>query len=85
MEKSKLIKPAVITAVTVGAAISAPHIAPFLLLPLTSLIGDIFRQEELEKKDSIGKITVNAISGVLTNIASSAIWEAPYRFISQQN
>jgi tetratricopeptide (TPR) repeat protein len=85
MEKTKLIKPAVIAATTIGAAIVAPHIAPFLLFPLTSLIGEIFSQEELQKKDSIGKISVNAISGVLTNLASSAIWEAPDYFKSQQN
>lgn len=85
METSKLVKHAAIATVTVGAAIAAPHLAPFLFFPLRSLLGEIYSQEGSAGGDSVGKLTVQAVSDVLKNIAASALWEAPRSLGTRQN
>ena len=74
MDKTKLTKLATAATITTGMAIALPVVAPFVapfILPLMSGV----LSETIAKE--FGKSSIGAITGILGNLAASAIWESP--------
>lgn len=87
MDKKKLAKNAAITLGFVGLAIAAPYLIPALALASKDYFGEIFSAlfSNKDTQDSLGKISVNVLSGVLTNLASSAAEQIPGALSREHN
>jgi hypothetical protein len=79
MDKKKLAKNTAVALGFVGLAIAAPHLLPALALASKDYFGEIFSSlfSNKDTEDSLGKISVNVLSGVLTNLGSSAVEKIP--------
>lgn len=74
MDKAKLVKYATAAAVTTGMAATLPVIAPFAAPFVVPLMAGVFSDDTVNKLVEKGGDT---IGGIMSNIASSAIWESP--------
>jgi tetratricopeptide (TPR) repeat protein len=74
MDKTKLAKYTTAAVMTTGMAITLPAIAPFVAPFILPLMSGILSESTAA---DIGKSGVDAIKGILGNLASSAIWESP--------
>lgn len=82
MDKKQIAKLATAATVTTGMAIALPAVAPFVAPFVVPLIAGRLSDELTGK---LGESSLNTISGILSNIASSAIWDAPLSKRSPEN
>lgn len=87
MDKQKLAKNAAITLGFVGLAIAAPHLIPVLALASKDYFGEIFSAlfSDKDTEDSLGKLGVNVLSGVFTELAASATEKLPGALSREHN
>lgn len=87
MNKKKLAKNAAVALGFVGLAIAAPHLIPVIALASKDYFGGIFSSlfGDKDTQDSLGKIGVNVLAGVLTNLGSSAAEKIPGALSSEHS
>lgn len=74
MDKAKLAKYTTAAVMTTGMAIALPAVAPFVAPFILPLMTGILSESAAV---DIGKSSVDAMKSILSNLASSAIWESP--------